>query len=152
MSVENEADRLRSSRFDLGNDLLGPGREITIDHQNVILKNNPAIIAMTVPFEVPFVEIHIRGDVCSLVHLGPAGRWHSIERRGGFSLLEMLIVLALILIMSVMLYGSGSRSYQQKQKLACQKNLLNLHIALQLFANDHEGSFPVAPGARTAED
>ena len=83
---------------------------------------------------------------------GPAGRWHSIERRGGFSLLEMLIVLALILIMSVMLYGSGSRSYQQKQKLACQKNLLNLHIALQLFANDHEGSFPVAPGARTAED
>jgi len=64
----------------------------------------------------------------------------------------MLIVVALILIMFVMLYGSGSRNYQKKQKLACQKNLLNIHVALQLFANDQEGAFPIVPGARTAEE
>src|SRR3989440_12954199 len=70
---------------------------------------------------------------------------------GAFSLLEVLIVLALIIVMSAMLYGYGSRNAQQKQKKACQANLLKLSVALDIFANEHEGSFPVVPGAQTAE-
>src|ERR1051326_3019865 len=73
------------------------------------------------------------------------------RRRAGFSLIEMLITLALILIMSVMLYGFGSRSHQQQQKKACQKNLLKIYMALELFANEHDKFFPILPGADTAE-
>jgi len=32
------------------------------------------------------------------------------------------------------------------------KNLLKIHIALEIFANEHLGSFPVVPGAQTAEE
>ena len=80
----------------------------------------------------------------------PARRQES--QRHAFSLLEMLLSLALILIMSVMLYGFGSRSHQANQKKACQKNLLKIHLALEIFANEHEGSFPALPGAQTAEE
>ena len=71
---------------------------------------------------------------------------------GAFSLLEVLIVLALIIVMSAMLYGYGSRNYQQKQKQACQANLLKLSVALDIFANDHDGAFPALPKAQTAEE
>jgi prepilin-type processing-associated H-X9-DG protein len=64
----------------------------------------------------------------------------------------MLITFALILIMTILLYGSGSRSQQDRQKKNCQKNLLTLHIALEIFANEHDGSFPIVAGAQTSEE
>ena len=69
----------------------------------------------------------------------------------GFSLIEMLITLALILIMSVTLYGFGSRSQQQKQKRACEKNLQNIYLALDIFAKDNNGALPVTADAKTSE-
>jgi type II secretory pathway pseudopilin PulG len=72
-------------------------------------------------------------------------------RHRAFSLLEMLITLALMIIMLVMFYGFGSRSHQQQQKKACQKNLQKIFVALDIFANEHDGTFPVLPGAETAE-
>lgn len=68
-----------------------------------------------------------------------------------FSLVEMLVTLALIIIMFVMLYGHGSGSQQLRRKQNCQKNLQNLYVALQIFANDHDGMLPTIPGAQTSE-
>ena len=64
----------------------------------------------------------------------------------------MLITLALIIIMAVMLYGFGSRSNQQRQMKSCQKNLQKIYLALEIFANEHDGLFPVQAGARTSEE
>lgn len=69
----------------------------------------------------------------------------------GFSLIEMLITLTLILIMSVMLYGFGSRSHQQKQKLACQKNLENIYLALDIYSKENSSKLPTLPGATSSE-
>ena len=69
----------------------------------------------------------------------------------GFSLIEMLITLALILIMSVMLYGFGSRSHQQKQKQACAKNLQNIYLALDIYAKENNGTLPFVAGAQSSE-
>ncbi len=69
----------------------------------------------------------------------------------GFSLIELLVTLALIIIMFVLLYGHGSASHQRKQKQLCQKNLRTLFLAMDVFATDHEGKFPVRPGAKTSE-
>lgn len=71
--------------------------------------------------------------------------------RAGFTLIEMLITLALILILTVMFYGHGSRSWQQRQKIACQKNLQTIYIALEIYANEHQGAFPIRGDAQTAE-
>ncbi len=67
-------------------------------------------------------------------------------------MLEILLVLAIILVVFVMLYGSGSRSHQETQKAACQKNLLKIYVALEIFANEHDNAFPTSAGAASAEE
>ena len=69
-----------------------------------------------------------------------------------FTLVEMLITMALILIMFVMLYGKSSKRFQYEQKQACQANLQNIYVALQIYANDGNGSFPVRKDAKTSEE
>ena len=64
----------------------------------------------------------------------------------------MLISLALLLILVVMWHGFGSKSNQQRQKKACEKNLLTIYMALEIYANEHDGWFPASPDARTSED
>jgi len=69
----------------------------------------------------------------------------------GFSLIELLITLALILIMASMMYGFGSRNEQQKRKQACEKNLQNIYLALDIYAKDNDGALPQATNALTSE-
>jgi prepilin-type processing-associated H-X9-DG protein len=73
------------------------------------------------------------------------------RRRIAFSLIELLITMALIVIMFVMMYGFSSRSHQQQQKVVCQKNLATIHVALEIFANEHDGAFPMQTNAVTSE-
>jgi prepilin-type N-terminal cleavage/methylation domain-containing protein/prepilin-type processing-associated H-X9-DG protein len=70
---------------------------------------------------------------------------------GGFTLIELLVVVALILTMYVMAYGPAQKSFQEKQLIVCQKNLLMIQIALKIYAADYHDSYPVVPGALTAE-
>src|SRR5205809_588897 len=68
----------------------------------------------------------------------------------GFTLIEMLVVMALIVILSVMLYGFGSASHQRTQKQLCSDNLLKVFLATQIYANDF-GKFPQMTRAQTSE-
>jgi len=60
--------------------------------------------------------------------------------------------MALILIMFVMLYGKSSKRFQYEQKQACQGNLQNIYVALQIYANDGNGLFPVRKEAKSSEE
>lgn len=78
-----------------------------------------------------------------------------IPRKSGataFSLIELLITLALMVILSVMLYGFGSASHQKTQKQLCMDNLGKIFIAQQIYANDFGGRFPATTNAATSED
>jgi prepilin-type N-terminal cleavage/methylation domain-containing protein len=70
----------------------------------------------------------------------------------GFSLIEMLISLTIVLILFTMMYGFGSRSNQMNQKKKCQANLQKMYISLQIYANDSTGKFPVVTNARSSEE
>ena len=72
-------------------------------------------------------------------------------RGAAFSLVELLIVLALMIIMYFMLYSSGSRSYQRRQQATCRQNLQVIHMALQMYASDQANRYPAAQGAATSE-
>jgi prepilin-type processing-associated H-X9-DG protein len=72
--------------------------------------------------------------------------------RAGFSLLELLITLTLMIIMATMMYGFGSASRQRAEKRACQQNLSKIYLAMQIYANDFAGKFPETSGARTSEE
>lgn len=69
----------------------------------------------------------------------------------GFSLIEMLVTLAVLLILVSLMYGKSSATFQRRQKAACRDRLLTLHVALQLYANDHAGAFPQVSGATRPE-
>jgi type II secretory pathway pseudopilin PulG len=69
----------------------------------------------------------------------------------GFSLIELLITLALIIVMMVMLYGFGSASRQRSQKKLCADNLQKIYLALQIYANDFGGRLPQKTNAVTSE-
>ena len=81
----------------------------------------------------------------------PANRRSNIGR-SAFSILELLFVVALLLILFTMYWSSSSGSRQQKLQLSCQTNLQKLHIALEIFANDHAENLPATPGARVAQE
>ena len=70
---------------------------------------------------------------------------------GGFSLVELLIVLALMLIMTTMMWGFGSANRQRAEKKACQQNLSKIYLAMQIYANDYRGKFPENTNAQTSE-
>ncbi|HEX4349422.1 MAG TPA: type II secretion system protein [Verrucomicrobiae bacterium] len=71
--------------------------------------------------------------------------------RNGFSLIELLIVLALMCIMSAMLYGFGSKSHQRSQQKLCADNLQKIYISMQIYANDFKGALPENTNAATSE-
>jgi len=73
-------------------------------------------------------------------------------RRAAFSLIELLIVAALLLILTTMYWGSSSGRRKRSLQADCQQNLQKLFIAMQIYATDHSGKFPVVTGARTSED
>lgn len=84
-------------------------------------------------------------------------RWYKVAvtrpRRdhAAFTLVELLVTAALILIMYALLYGPWTENYQEKQIRACAKQLQHLHVALQIYAADHRGWYPAVPGAASAD-
>ena len=69
-----------------------------------------------------------------------------------FSLVELLVTLAIIIVLFVVMYGFGSKSHQAQQKIVCQKNLTTILVALEIFAREHDGLFPVLTNALTSEE
>jgi prepilin-type N-terminal cleavage/methylation domain-containing protein len=77
-------------------------------------------------------------------------RQHS--QAGGFSLVELLVVAAIMLILSTMMLSFGSGRRQRSQKVLCQDNLQKIYIALQIYAKDFKGELPLSTNAVTAEE
>jgi len=71
--------------------------------------------------------------------------------QAGFSLVELLITLVLMLIMTSMMWGFGSANRQRAEKKACQQNLSKIYLAMQIYANDYGGKFPENTNAQTSE-
>jgi prepilin-type N-terminal cleavage/methylation domain-containing protein/prepilin-type processing-associated H-X9-DG protein len=70
----------------------------------------------------------------------------------GFTLVELLVAMFIAVALYAVVAGP-SGAQVQKQKLAkCAENLRKLHLALTLYANEHDGAFPAAAGARTSDE
>lgn len=71
--------------------------------------------------------------------------------RGAFSLIELLIAVALVVILYVLYLTAGSEHFQTKQKQACRKNLQNAYVGLKTFAVENADWFPTLPEDGTSE-
>jgi prepilin-type processing-associated H-X9-DG protein len=73
------------------------------------------------------------------------------RRLRAFSLIELLVVVALVACSYVFMFGPHTAWSQNRAKVRCAENLRQMHAALSLFAAEHEGAFPIAADANTSE-
>jgi prepilin-type N-terminal cleavage/methylation domain-containing protein/prepilin-type processing-associated H-X9-DG protein len=68
-----------------------------------------------------------------------------------FSLIELLAVIAIMVILTTLFWGSDSQGEAAARKKACERNLQKLYVAMEIFATDNTGSFPKVADARTSD-
>jgi len=71
---------------------------------------------------------------------------------GGFSLIELLCVMVILIILTVILDNRMAGSRRRSQREICRKNLLEISIAFNFYANDNHGAYPLAKGAVTSSE
>jgi prepilin-type N-terminal cleavage/methylation domain-containing protein len=84
-------------------------------------------------------------------------RWQSDKPpgshpRGGFSLIELLITMVVLIVLMSMYWGPGSKNRQREQIKRCQRNLQKIYVAMEIYAMDSGEKFPFVPGAKTSEE
>jgi prepilin-type processing-associated H-X9-DG protein len=79
------------------------------------------------------------------------GRFGTSPAGQGFSLVELIVVLALLIVLTTMMWGFASENHQHAAQRACQQNLEKIYVALQIYANDHSGRLPATTNTVTSE-
>jgi len=92
----------------------------------------------------------------SFVAPGRQDRWYFRRQTpalyaAGFSMIELLAVIAIILIMFTLYFKGSNSDAHRTQLAACEKNLEQIYVALKTFASDNNEKYPVVPGAQTSE-
>lgn len=62
----------------------------------------------------------------------------------GFTLIELMIVIAIIAILAAILVPNFIRARAQGQATACKSNLKNIGTALEMYSTDSSGRFPTS--------
>ena len=63
-------------------------------------------------------------------------------RRPGFTLVEMLIVIGIIVVLAGIVYAAMGPAREKARQTACASNLRQIHRALMMYAADYEGTEP----------
>ena len=66
--------------------------------------------------------------------------------RKGFTLIELMIVIAIIAILAAILVPNFVKARAQGQLTACKSNLKNIGTACEMYASDHNGRYVNATG------
>ena len=69
---------------------------------------------------------------------------HRISSRKGFTLIELMIVIAIIAILAAILVPNFIRARAQGQLTACKSNLKNIGTACEMYSTDNGGRYPAA--------
>ena len=73
---------------------------------------------------------------------GPRSMSSVARGRAGFSLVELLIVLAVIAILASLLLPALSRAKDNARRIACVSNLRQMGMAFSVYRDENDGRFP----------
>jgi prepilin-type N-terminal cleavage/methylation domain-containing protein/prepilin-type processing-associated H-X9-DG protein len=62
--------------------------------------------------------------------------------RSGFSLVELLVVVAIIALLAAMLFPAFSRARDNARRASCQSNLKQIGLSLQQYVQDYSSQYP----------
>ena len=65
---------------------------------------------------------------------------------GGFTLVELLVVIAMITVLAALLGTALSKGKDLAHSATCKSHLHQMGRALEMFVNDHEGRYPFCNG------
>ncbi len=66
-----------------------------------------------------------------------------VNERRGFTLLEVLLAVTVCAVIGVLGLMAGRGIYQRAQQVRCASNLRQIGVAIQGYAQDHQGQFPL---------
>lgn len=66
------------------------------------------------------------------------------RKKAGFTLIELMIVIAIIAILAAILVPNFLKARAQGQLTACKSNCKNIATALEMYASDNGGRYPAA--------
>src|SRR5262245_28215533 len=73
------------------------------------------------------------------MHRAPWGAGRTWARFGGFTLIELMVVIGVIAILLALLFPALHAARNQANCVACQSNLHQIGIAMQIYGNHNDG-------------
>ncbi len=64
------------------------------------------------------------------------------SKRTGFTLVEILVVIAILGLLSALLFAAFARVREKGRSASCQSNLRQIALAMQQYVGDNDGTFP----------
>jgi prepilin-type N-terminal cleavage/methylation domain-containing protein len=65
------------------------------------------------------------------------------SRERGFTLAELLVIMAIIALMAIMVYPGGQRDKRKAKQVACMSDLKQVGLGFRIWAGDQTATFPM---------
>jgi prepilin-type N-terminal cleavage/methylation domain-containing protein len=82
---------------------------------------------------------------CAMVESIVSKSRFSPDRRQGFTLIELMVVISVVALLAALLLPALASAKDKVRRASCLSNLRQVGIAIHLYADDHDGNIPYGP-------